>query len=459
MHILEFPPELLHRILYFSALCRGVTRALRLKLVCRAFYQALEPALFETRLLDEFPKDIDEPALRRPFPLEHWQARKLYGCESLWHAYTVYRASNETDANVGRYVEIRQVANELCRRTGASYELTIDALCWLVIDRASWRPVDRREWGCGEWRNGEWVEFDPDPDLNLLCAATYLNHIGLARRLLQEGHCPTTDNGLFPSPIYLAARTCNFDMVKLFREECPDMDETASTQPWRSSGAIRGITGAVESGNLDMVRLLVEPLLRPEAGEPQDGTGGLRIGLFCIAEAVEHITSWDVYQYIRPFLPYDPNNRRLLGRHTEFGNVEMVRGLLDEKPAHVHGWRRHDGYPLINAAGACHEDLVDLLLERGAHPNQGQDQHIPRASALVAAASAGSLSIVRKLLDCGAHVGLTAQCAVETEHVQMLELLLERTTLDVHQQSRFIEVAERNGLESIAEFLRLRFRA
>ena len=133
-----------------------------------------------------------------------WQIRKLHGADKLWQSYIAYRVRNETDPEVGRFVEIRQVAEELCRQTEVEYEVAVDGLSWLALERG---------------------DEAPNQDLNLLSAAAYFGHLPLARRLLADGHCPASDNDLFLSPMQLAAWTGNADMLKVFQKHLPEFEK------------------------------------------------------------------------------------------------------------------------------------------------------------------------------------------------------------------------------------------
>jgi hypothetical protein len=52
MELAEFPTEILHLVLVYAALGRGFKRAVRFRVVCKAFASLVYPALFETHLMD-----------------------------------------------------------------------------------------------------------------------------------------------------------------------------------------------------------------------------------------------------------------------------------------------------------------------------------------------------------------------------------------------------------------------
>lgn len=164
---------------------------------------------------------------------------------------------------VGHFVEIRSTAADFSERTGADFDETLDTLCWLALDKVAWAPT--RRWG---WY-GVWIEPSevPDPKVNLLSTAAYLNHLPLARNLLSEGVCPASKEGLFWPPMQLAALAGNADMLKLFQEHLPDY-ETLGWNTWRGRTGPGSIIGAALRGDMEMVRLAIYP---PSAAD-QDTT-------------------------------------------------------------------------------------------------------------------------------------------------------------------------------------------
>jgi ankyrin repeat protein len=91
---------------------------------------------------------------------------------------------------------------------------------------------------------------------------------------------------------------------------------------------------------------------------------------------------------------------------TRIGDLDRVRELLDRKPDlinQVPTYSYYSGTPLRNAAGAGHLEVVKLLLERGANPNQPEPGIAPQGGALHAAIGGKHYQIVRVLLEHGAN--------------------------------------------------------
>jgi ankyrin repeat protein len=90
---------------------------------------------------------------------------------------------------------------------------------------------------------------------------------------------------------------------------------------------------------------------------------------------------------------------------SKLGDLERVRELLDRDPSLIHrlpGESYYTGLPLRNAAAAGHIEVVRLLLERGADPNQPEPGIAPRGGALHSAIGGKHLAVVKLLLEHGA---------------------------------------------------------
>ncbi|MEJ0103714.1 MAG: ankyrin repeat domain-containing protein [Bacteroidota bacterium] len=90
----------------------------------------------------------------------------------------------------------------------------------------------------------------------------------------------------------------------------------------------------------------------------------------------------------------------------KMGHYERVKELLDEDPSLANKLPVHcggySGLPLRNAAGGGFIEIVKLLLERGANPNEPEPYIGPHGVALHAAISRKHWDIVKLLLEHGA---------------------------------------------------------
>ncbi|MBE3046528.1 ankyrin repeat domain-containing protein, partial [Candidatus Bathyarchaeota archaeon] len=324
-------------------------------------------------------------------------------------------------------------------------DATIDTVCWLALERGTGTPGYRVQWDTSRERGLAREYIKHYPDLSLLSAATYLHHVSLVKELLAEGHCPTARDDLFPSAMHLAAWAGHADLLELFQEQLPEFEKTGRyPKDWRAKVGRGSLLGASQRGDMDMVRLAAYPPSRAAASDPGKATDFVNIrhgeveansplGTYLYI-AASRTSSWEVRQYIMAFLSknFDGflNDDDPLGGslkyHATSGNLDMVRHLLDAG-ADVHGGKGYAGSPLLQTVRACHEDVVDLLLERGADPNKyGLSQH---GTTLAAASGTGSMRMFRKLLDHGAKIieedGLTLMRAVLVEHTALVEMLLD----------------------------------
>ncbi|KAI2781573.1 ankyrin [Daldinia loculata] len=454
MHILDLPVELMHMVLLQAVISRGVIRGLRLKLVCKLFYNCLQPALFESRLLDDFSiipryNDLDF--------MELWYIRKQYEAADLCHSYLVYRVKGENDPNVRCFVEIRHLAESICRQTQGEYIEMVDTLCWLALERYVGMQ------GCREDRPHD--SDTPNLGQNLFGAAAYLDNLPLARQLLSDGHCPTVNNQVIPSPMQLAAWAGNADMLRFLQEYLPDSENIPfDADSWRGKTGPGSIKGASIGGDMNILRLAIYPPSRmtPDSKDfagylfgqvdPHSKQGrDLRSALLCAKTP-------ETFQYIQTFFQ-DPglDNRFLLLRYAELGNVDIVRYLLDAG-ADINGGGRLNCNPLSCAARYWHEDMVDLLLKRGADPNYQTMQQ--RGSPLRAAAMSGSMTIVRKLINSGTkpidNDWWPLFEAVRLEHTAMVRLLLDLNIGDAAARSQILELALDLGLDSMVQLFQHR---
>ena len=203
------------------------------------------------------------------------------------------------------------------------------------------------------------------------------------------------------------------------------------------------------------------------AGQPYgtlEGTSPIRVKL---RHAQCYTRSPEVYKYIEGFLAQPSQLQSPLViypsviRHSEWGNVAMVGLLLDRGGNMI----AHNETALIAATMRCQEEVIDLLLERGADPNHdGPKGMLLEYLAIEMAASTGSLKIVQKLLAHGAHVHEFPEryfrCpplfwAFATEHTAMIDFLLANgATLQDRYGNATLAMAECCGLDTMVKMLR-----
>lgn len=315
----------------------------------------------------------------------------------------------------------------------ADWDEVLDRLCWLAVDCCK----------SGEIWTGWYRYRTPKLGLSILSAATYFGYASLAQDLLNQGHDPTTDDGLFPCPMYIAARTGQADMLRLLQEHLPQFQhDTQDSDPashWPSKiGA--SLPGACARGDLEIARLCLYPPSRviPGEGSHEEGQAlihdhkpgsippNTRLSGYIITSMIAS-RSAEVYQYLdslvsspRQIPPYYLPFIHLRGM-AQAGDLAMVKFQLDTGaiPASL------VALTLAEAVRACNHDIVDLLLERGADPNYGPQER----SILLAATLTGSMTMVRKLIDAGAKcfepdTDILLQ-AVKLEHTAMVEMLLD----------------------------------
>jgi ankyrin repeat protein len=115
-----------------------------------------------------------------------------------------------------------------------------------------------------------------------------------------------------------------------------------------------------------------------------------------------------------------------------FGKTSRLEALLDEDPALVDAYAADGFFPLGLAAFFGQEEVVRLLLERGANPNVSA-RNAMKVAAIHAASAAGSLPIARLLIEAGADVNAVQQAGFTPLHaaamagrVDLAKLFLER---------------------------------
>lgn len=313
----------------------------------------MRSAIFESSLLDDMYKDQSMHMLINVLGdrgLFKWYNQTDHGAIEFWHSYLVKRVRTETNPNLRRYYNIREIAERANIETGTDLDIAIDVLCWPALKIATDSRSDAK------------LEQNPsDPNLDLLCAAACLDLVELANRLLHEGACPTNKSNLFSSPMRLAAWFGNTNILSIFQNHIKD-DWTGKAEP----GSIKG---AAIRGDMDVVRLAYPPSRATPSSDKYDkepfGTmqrlGATKHTLY---RAQLCTKMPEVHRHLNNFIIEPSELDHQLAVHSRLGNLEMVRYLLDAG-ADTLGSCGRIRNPLAEACRRCHDGIVDLLLERG----------------------------------------------------------------------------------------------
>ncbi|KAF1927164.1 ankyrin, partial [Didymella exigua CBS 183.55] len=150
--------------------------------------------------------------------------------------------------------------------------------------------------------------------------------------------------------------------------------------------------------------------------------------------------------------------------------VSTVARILLEEDADVNAQGGHYGNALQAASVGDHEQVVEVLLGKGANVNaQGNENHIfefresGSCSALYAASAEGHKQVVRMLLDKGADAnaqggrhGNALQAASTGGHKQVVEMLLDKganVNAQGVQYSNALQAASYDGQEQVIKTL------
>lgn len=87
-----------------------------------------------------------------------------------------------------------------------------------------------------------------------------------------------------------------------------------------------------------------------------------------IAARRNNTRSVEVYKCLSSFSSGADKSSSDIGFHAHWGNLEIIRHLLDSRVDIRGDCGRHEN-PLIAASRKCHKDIVDLLLKRGGDLN------------------------------------------------------------------------------------------
>ncbi|CAG9937450.1 unnamed protein product [Clonostachys rosea f. rosea IK726] len=471
IHILDLPGEIVDNILQQAILVRvlpigdyesltGIPRVLRLRLVCKSFDAIFRPALFATRIFDTYlPVSTYQPTQA----LRYWPIRNNHGAQQLWHAYLVYRVQNETEPLAHRYVEIRTAAERLFNTnlTGLTLQSIIESVCWLALASVAGKIALKTYNDHFVIKNGA--------DLNLLSAAAYLNCQDVVKRLLAEGIDPTQHDDLLPAAIEAAALAGHADMLQILQESLPDMVRPPADRETNPRGFIghatlptvlckgkadpQAVVGAAMNGDVELLKMALYPPSRRDPRstdyfeQPHGKVKERSLPGLTLRAAMLHSKSLNVYRILSDFFAQStelfPACQRL-DRYCEFGNLEIVKHLLDTgvsvniEP----GMRAEHPSALHEACRHGHEAIVDLLIERGARINQ----HCGRfETPLYAAVSGGFITIAQNLINKGAECDLKfLKNSLSSEYPAMTRLLLPHLSAEeVYKNLHYLTDDER----------------
>ncbi|KAJ3570284.1 hypothetical protein NPX13_g5778 [Xylaria arbuscula] len=439
------------------------------------FSASIRAPLLETGLLERFRLHHDD-----------WQHSDRLWADQLFHDYIQFRIRKGQDRppDESYYSHWNKTAVTYCQLTETQISIReiIDKLCWMILkpNACNWRSCNLS--AIGELRDKYGYEkprpWKPDMNhsqssLELLSIAAYLNDVRLAEHLLCHYRILPWDSLRFNSPIYLAAYAGNTATFNLFKEYA------IKSEPFHRFGvpppgypnrqpdlAFKdAFLGACEGGSLEMLQLALSLLTiqGTDLGSTQQTEGSER-EIQMLTEGHGITSSVEIYKYLdslrekpeysvlKHTLPECLTLEDVLKAQYRRGNGEIVRHILDQYPDMARAKETHSGgkrsFMLARACAANYEDIVDIFLEKGGVPNE--------PSILREASRAGSVAIVRKLLDHGAVTdGWVIWTALMLEHESMVHVLLQnRPPIDADWKYKFLHNVKYRGLESMESLIR-----
>lgn len=439
--------------------------------VLEHFDALFQPALFDTRLLDQYYPHHGHDHQVSP-TLLNWSIRRNHGAQKLWHSYLSYRVQNENDPTIHRFVELRGIAETISKddETGMGLKDTIHALCWLALENVAKKQ---------SFKNGNTVESN----VSLLSAAAYMGCFALVKTLLLEGNSPTRGDGLFPCAVQAAAWAGNVDMLQFFQEALQESEEVETDLGYRwhpslgyvhlgEKGESEAMVGAAMRGDVKMLHLALHPstsyappsskdtITPGDANRPARSPSGTSTNpAHAVLIAMQHAKTLEVYVHLASFFPnFLAQHPDQAGRHlelyAEYGNTAIVSHLLDLGVS-VGGSRApFHPTPLHHAARRSYADIVHLLLDHGADVRKYCRQ---LGDPLFAAVEGGDISIAKALLDRGAVCNFsTLQQAVFSERTDLVDLMMQNCTLLEWHMPKILESARMAGLHSMVQYVKSR---
>lgn len=313
----------------------------------------------------------------------------------------------------------------------------------------------------------------------LIAAAAYGDE-GLVLILLDAGvdrDCLSPEYG---TALHVAVKRADIDMVKLL------LDHGASIDIQESKSRSTALRTAVDNGCASIVKLLCERGASVEAACPKR-----KPRLLSLAILRSDITMVQTLLEVGADMDHRDSREEALFLAIQKDKVESVKLLLDhglsvdyanagwgsileaasafnaqrtarmliDQGAHVDATGgKNDATPLVAAAACGYQDLVVLLLDKGARIDGDGDN---QGRALHAAAWHGHAGIVRLLLDKGANINATSgkrrsplAAAITVGHVQVVRIILDWNPNIFHEQEGQLHLL-RAILHERAEILQL----
>ncbi|KAI1370787.1 ankyrin [Hypoxylon crocopeplum] len=453
MDLFDLAPELVHLIFDDFVLSRDFTRAMRLRLVSSQFKNYVDDSIFRLRLLHRLGSHIRHIKLLEP------TERHRQGWVAYVRSYLEYQARRErsTTSPLGR---IYRAAQTLCEEGGDAGSGAITA-CLKSLVRLATKP--RR-------RHVLFVESTTECSASDLKADIYIAAVCLGRKayiqqLIAEG-VPLCNrkwrrqlrSSVFGDSLRAAAYQGDLEMIKLIFSsiiEDPQPDTApigmlycvlriASTYGHRTVFDYAAEMIICTSGNIgDIGSLLVE-------AKRMDDLERLaaKLGVGSKRSSMEN----------------GSNVNRRLYQCVSTGEAETTQYFLS-KGASPNDVQAHQKYlpgtikaqfmPLLRAIHNSDEAITRILLDGGADPNW----YLLDNTALMAAARKGNVAIAKLLLDHGAHVNEgyppPIAMAVFTEHLDMFRLLRDHgARLDTPETGGWaMALAKMHGLDSMVDLL------
>lgn len=324
---------------------------------------------------------------------------------------------------------------------------TIEKLCWPILTKAT------------DGANSNLIDLDFE--LDLLCAATYLNVISVVKRLLQEGYPPQRKQALFDSPMTLAALTGNKHLLEYLQKM---VIETRSSHKLKAEHS-SSIIGAVMSGDRDMVRTALYPPSWSTINDTNFIEGPFvprqTSAWLSLYKALRYTGNLEMYKYLEGFFqrPQEAPSKIVLMLHIRLGNFEIVKYILDTTGTLFCGARGN--------YGAKRQDMIDLLLEYGFDTDfprldRQQSECLGDETASIEAQNRNT-ALVHKLFDHGASIYdvTTAKTALEwavlRKDTVMVGMLLASGIDLASCGGRILKLAVSLGLDSMEDILQAEF--